>query len=197
YRYQDDSTFSKMSVLWVWPAALFALFLWWTFFSGFRWRTRLSVLGALAASCVAFFATYRIDGSDGDMIPRLAYRWEPTAEAKAREFWKTQKVASEQSPESAEPAAEESELVAGPDDSPDYRGAQRDGIIRGKGFRTDWDARPPKELWRHPVGLGWSSFSVVGDYAITQEQRDENESVVCYSLNTAELKWVHGDPVRF
>lgn len=201
YRYRDDSTFSKMSTLWVWPATFFAMFLWWTFFSGYRWRTRLRLLGLIALAFGAFFSVYRIDGSDGDMVPTLSYRWETTAAEKAREYWSMQKIAAPTSEETSSSESTESiaepELVAGPNDSTDFRGNERDGILRGQGFRKDWDARPPKELWRHPLGLGWSSFAVIGDLAITQEQRDDNECVVAYSLATGDVKWIHGDLVRF
>jgi len=202
-KYAEDPTFSKMSVLWVWPATLFALLLWWLFASRLSWRTRLTPLVLLAAGGVAFFTIYRIDGSDGDMVPRLAYRWAPRAEDVARDYWKSQTVVSPVgSPAPTAPEVASETPVTEPiavtlDDWPDFRGAQRDGIIRGQGFRTDWDQRPPKELWRHPVGLGWSSFVVVGDYAITMEQRDEQEAVVAYSLASGEPLWIHGDKARF
>jgi outer membrane protein assembly factor BamB len=200
-RYRDDATYSKMSVLFVWPAAIFALLVWWTFFSRLSWRTRLSGLGLLLLACVSFFSVYRIEGSDGDMIPKLSYRWEPTAAEKAREFWSVQKIAPPRTSEvqavEAPASIDDAEFVAGPDDSTDFRGNERDGILRGQGFRKDWDARPPKELWRHPLGLGWSSFAVLGDRAITMEQRDENECVVAYSLKTGDVQWLHADAVRF
>ena len=37
---------------------------------------------------------------------------------------------------------------------------------------------PPRELWRIPVGAGWSGFAVSGGIAVTQEQRGESEQVV-------------------
>jgi outer membrane protein assembly factor BamB len=66
---------------------------------------------------------------------------------------------------------------------------------------TDWSTRPPQEKWRCDVGAGWSGFALVGDYAITQEQRGEQELVVCYRISTdkpdGEVVWSHADPVRF
>lgn len=201
-RFAEDPTFTKMSVLWVWPATLFALLLWWLFASGLRWRTKLIPLAALAGLMVLFFSIYRIDGSDGDMVPRLAYRWTPTAAEVAKEYWKLQPTESVAEVESQTPEAEDVAAVIpamepGPDDWADFRGPRRDGVIRGSGFRTDWETRPPVEVWRHPVGLGWSSFSVLGDLAITMEQRDDRESVVCYSLATGEPVWIQGDVTRF
>src|SRR5262245_27081353 len=46
--------------------------------------------------------------------------------------------------------------------SPQWRGASRKGVAPAGSFRTDWDKRPPKELWRVPAGGGFGSCSVVG-----------------------------------
>jgi len=62
---------------------------------------------------------------------------------------------------------------------------------------TDWQKNPPKELWRHPVGPGWSSFAVIGNRAYTQEQRGADEVVVCYDAGTGAEIWVHRDATRF
>lgn len=67
----------------------------------------------------------------------------------------------------------------------------------GPQLETNWTANPPEELWRREVGAGWSSFAVYGDYAVTQEQRGDQELVVCYRLLTGEPVWSHGDTVRF
>lgn len=193
--FAEDRTYSAMSVLFVWPAAIFGVFLWWLLLSRYRWRTRFGVLGALAAVFGVLAALFRIDDADGDMKPIVVWRWAPRADVIAREYFAKQQVQAGKPAEAV--AVAETAWQVTEQDWPGYRGAERDGIVRHGSLRRNWGEQPPKELWRHPVGAGWSSFAVVADRAFTQEQRDGEEVVVCYAVETGEQVWMHQDAVRF
>ncbi len=188
-------TFASLFI--IWPLSAFLLLLWWTFWSRLAWRTRFAGLLAVVAAFGLFVVVFRFDEFDGAMAPKFSFRWRPTAEARAKEFFQERL----KSGESADPAGlsirDETSLAPTPEDSPEYRGQNRDGIILGKPLRMDWDAKPPKKLWRHPIGLGWGSFAVFDRQAWTIEQRGADELVVCYDVETGDELWSHTDTVRF
>jgi outer membrane protein assembly factor BamB len=150
-----------------------------------RGRRRTTIVGAILLACGAFMLV-RTGGITGEGDSDLHWRWTETPEerllAQARN----------------EPATASAPAIAktGPG-WPGFRGHDRDGIVRGVRIETDWSKSAPVELWRRPIGPGWSSFAVQGSLIYTQEQRGDDEIVSCYSLTTGEPVWTHRDATRF
>jgi outer membrane protein assembly factor BamB len=226
----QDRTHQVMYSLPIVSGTPFFLLIWWVFFSDVDWATRFLGVGAVASVCGLFYARYRFDGFEGDMIPRFTKRSEPTADARLAKFLNTQPSSrptaassGDESEAEADPSsATGSEMpIIEPVDAPwvidsakqwyQYRGPARDGVVRVVPRDVDWTATP-REVWRHPVGAGWSSFATATafqtkisgdkpfpsvDYLFTQEQRGEQECVVAYDAETGNQIWVHEDQLRF
>lgn len=131
-------------------------------------------------------ASVRSVAFDGNMRPRLVMRWEPVA---------SQVVSADRSnrPTAAgQPIGEPT-----PEDFPEFRNFHRDGILTGLTVGRDWATNPPKQLWRQPAGEGYAGFSVVGSAAVTMEQRNDMEAVICYDADTGNQRWVYEYPALF
>ena len=145
------------------------------------WTERRRILLMTMALCAVFFCFTRVTGVDGNMAPLISWRWAGPPELSATTAGKTAVL-----PQTLEP-----------EDWPGFRGARRDNRNMVSTFGVEWATNPPKELWRRPVGLGWSSFTVVGEYLFTQEQRGAEEAVVCYEAATGSEVWSNLIPERF
>jgi outer membrane protein assembly factor BamB len=158
--------------------------------TGISWNRRgLLVVVALAWG---WFALVRMDGADGALRADTRWRWSAGAE----DLFLAEK-ARRSAPRSQPRPVADSPLIAAPGDWTEFRGPDRDGVIRGVTIAGDWDTAPPRQLWRQRVGPAWSSVLVIGDRLFTQEQRDQQEAVVCYRAATGEELWVHEDRARF
>ena len=147
---------------------------------------RASMVATILLAC-GVFTLLRTGGMTGDADSDLHWRWTKTPEERLL------------AQTGDEPAAPASPPAATNKDSdwPGFRGPERNGVVRGVRIRTDWAVSPLVELWRRPIGPGWSSFAVRGDFLYTQEQRGEDEIVACYKVTTGEPVWRHRDAARF
>src|SRR5688500_7176219 len=148
---------------------------------------RYAPLTIFFGSILAFFSYYRLAGWTSSLQPLFSPRWTERTELSA---------ASTTAARGGDPATVVP-VATTPHDFPAFLGPNRDQTITAVRLARDWEASEPEEIWRHPVGRGWSGFAVVADYAVTQEQREDQEMVVCYHRATGDLRWAHADPIRF
>ena len=148
---------------------------------------RAVMVGAIVLAC-GVWTLVRTGGITGNVETDFHWRWTKSPEEKLV-------AASSNEPLATVPAIP-ANLKTGTE-WPGFRGPDRDGIVHGVRIKTDWTAAPPVELWRRPIGPAWSSFAVSGDVFYTQEQRGEDELVVCYNLTTGKPVWKHRDAARF
>lgn len=146
---------------------------------------RASMVATLVVACLGW-TLVRTGGITGDARSDFAFRWSATPEE--RLLAEASDVPTAGVPVSA---------LATEADWPGFRGPRRDSVLPGVRIETDWSASPPVELWRRPIGPGWSSFAVGGDFIYTQEQRGDDEVVACYDARSGEPVWRHADTARF
>lgn len=79
---------------------------------------------------------------------------------------------------------------------PQWRGPLRDGRASSP-FRTNWNDQPPKEVWRHPIGGGYSSLAYANGKLYTQDRQPKEERVLCLDPQTGKELWVHRYPVDY
>lgn len=153
---------------------------WWLLASRASWRLRLGVIAGVCLLAGSMAAVFRIRGVTGDLVPILETRW-------AHQDAPPRRTVATFVPD-----------AGGRPDFPQYLGAERDAKIRqGPVLSADWEKSPPQVVWRQPIGQAWSGFAVVGNRAITLEQRGGREVVVCLDVLTGGLLWEHADEARY
>ena len=163
--------------------ALVLVLIWFAFLSRFPWRVRLITIAALGLASFGISKAVRVTGTINSIsFPRLAWKWT-----------QPRTLPLESAPVNAPASANTANIP----DVPQFFGPNRDGIITGTRLARDWNSSPPKQLWRQPIGAGWSAFAVAAGRAYTQEQRGENETVTCYDVLTGKLLWTHANAASF
>jgi outer membrane protein assembly factor BamB len=202
------------------PPLSLALVAWAVATRGLSDGLRRTTMAAAILIAVGGWVCVRVGGVSNDLQPELHWRWAQTPEERllaqaANEPLALPAVSAAAPaapaltpapakaaaatalavPKEAPAASKETPLADA--DWPGFRGPRRDGIIPGVRIATDWTASPPVELWRRPIGPGWSSFAVHGGLIYTLEQRGDDEVVSCYNAATGKPVWIHRDAARF
>jgi len=78
-------------------------------------------------------------------------------------------------------------------DWPQFRGMHRDGVSPETGLNFAWADSGPKEVWRRPLGDGYSAISVVGDRLYTMYAADHEgaptEFAAAFDAATGDELW--------
>ena len=152
-------------------------------------RARLVITMLTTLIGFGSWTAVQVQGFNGKFHGDFLWRWQPTAEENF-----LANVSKRESVGQA-PAIDATALQ-----SPEwsgFRGNDRAGVVTGLTLEEDWDSAAPKELWRTQVGPAWSSFAVAGNRLFTQEQRGENEAVVCLDAESGRVVWEYDYPSRF
>jgi outer membrane protein assembly factor BamB len=169
--------------------AILVVAIWFLFFSGYRLRTKAVGVLIAAALVVAIVKVPRRWEFGGVMTPIPVFRWQPDIQSELQA-----RLANENH-EAAVLSPED--VTIGTDDFPRYRGVLADGVAPAVLISANWGGSAPKELWRTPVGWGYSGIALAGKVAVTIEQRDKNEVIVCYDRATGKELWAYPYEARF
>ena len=180
----NDPAISNILTLIFSFSALLAVWIWFCFFSAYGKRAQRIVLVLPAVLIGLVLLILRPVGFSGSMVPRFVPRWSAghnpvLGDADLR------------------PASQKTDLLTTtPQDFPQFLGPDRSVWIAGPPLARDWKEQPPKLLWKRPIGAGWSGFAAVNGYAVTLEQRGEEEWITCYEIATGAPAWVHATKAR-
>lgn len=162
-------------------------------------RPKSRLRAALFLSAVGFgiWDLVQLHGVTGKFDAEFSWRWAPTPEEEYLRGLAERSESATSSPASSGAADINEQITRATSEWSDFRGPLRDGMQPGLRLKEDWSASPPKEIWKTPIGPGWSSFTVAGQRLFTQEQRGDNEAVVCLNAETGEVLWTHEYASRF
>lgn len=176
---------------------LFLLFLFWCWLLYATREMGGAFMGVFAMGLLAPFVLVgvsilliRVEGFSGDMMPIFRWSWEKPHDQQLADITTEVKT-----PEAGDGDGVSLQPI-GENDFPQFLGPNRNMVIDHVQLEVDWEANPPKEIWRRDIGAGWSGFAVANGYAVTLEQRGENEHVTCYEVATGEPVWTHSLPQR-
>jgi outer membrane protein assembly factor BamB len=149
------------------PAVVTAMALWLLVSRGLKPTLQSAGMMGLSGLVGLAFCMLRVHGVTGSFAAEFDWRWNPSSEERLIASKGTQPDATGASADTSATDSAKT-LTLQPTDWPEFRGPQRDSIVRGSKLSTDWSANPPKDIWRKPIGPAWSSFSIVDGHVFTQ-----------------------------
>ena len=173
---------TNIAVLVLGLVALATLLVWFLRYSAYPARLRHATGWSLLGVGVALVVLFRIDHVSGDLVPSLAFRWHRAADRAL------------QRPDAL--AAEVDLSATTEKDFPEFLGPNRQNDLPHLMLERDWQTHPPRQLWEVSVGAGWSGFSIVNGYAVTMEQRGDEELVTCLDIADGRVQWFHAVEAR-
>jgi outer membrane protein assembly factor BamB len=179
-----DHSVSNILALIGLATAVATILVWFLRNAAFPWAWRRATIALLIVLLLSAWAVVRIDQVSGDLMPRFRFVWTLPPDARLELTSPTL------------PSDGISLATTTPDDFPQFLGPDRSGVLASVQLNPDWNAHPPQLVWKQPIGAGWSGFAAVNGFAVTLEQRGEQELVTCYRAETGELLWYHGIPAR-
>jgi outer membrane protein assembly factor BamB len=135
-------------------------------------RVRVGVLLGLAVTLGVAGVLFRYEGLSGELVPHFRARF----------------AARPELPTVAPGAVAVLAPPAGTD-FPGFLGARRDNRVADPGLRFDFEAAPPRRLWRAPIGSGWAGFAVAGGLAFTLEQDGTGQRASAREARGGGLVW--------
>lgn len=160
-----------------------------------RWPSRGAILLAVCLPAWGMFGLVRATGLDGEGRPTLSWKHKPGSRMAGHAISTASRDRSARPTQSTSDEAAAARSTA--TDFPGFRGGDRLGLLRHAELISDWRGDAPREMWRIPVGAGWGGFAVRGQQACTQEQRGDDECLVCYDLISGDELWSRADRAHF
>jgi outer membrane protein assembly factor BamB len=166
--------------------------LWLFIFSGYVWKWRWGIFLLIPLVVAGAGATlFQKPEFKGDMTPIFRFRWEESPQQREARLTSHRHEQAKQGKPGPISLASQN-----PNDYPEYRGRNRDGIVHGVSMES-FNKDKVRQIWRQPCGGGYSGFAVAGQGAVTIEQRGGDEIVVCYEAATGKECWTYSYPAHF
>jgi outer membrane protein assembly factor BamB len=163
-------------------SGLVSLLVWFVRESDHPKSLKQMVLGGLLGGVVVAAGTLRIERVSGDLVPEFNWRWAP---ARDRLLERAAATRGDATP-----------WQSTTQDFPRFLGPTGTCGIDAPLLDPDWEAQPPRLVWKRPIGAGWSGFATCGDHAVTLEQRGDEEVISCYAIPTGQPEWAVAVPAR-